>query len=214
MRDWSNITIEEYQHIYGIIVDKDINDEDEKFKLVCIVNQLEEDYVNSLSVSEYKGLKSTLNFLYDGKMEGKVEQYIKVGGNEYLLNLDVSKYHLGRYVDLPTFLTGEHALISNLHNVMASLCTRVKKDIFGRRKPVGKYGDDYNELSKEFLNMNFADCYHTAVFFWMVIRDLTKVTALSLVKEAMKSKAMTKSEIRRAFKVLENDGVGFIKQNY
>lgn len=214
MRDWSNITIEEYQHIYGIIVDESITDEDEKFKLVCILNKLEEDYVNALPVSKYKELKRTLNFLYEGKMEGKVEEYIKVGGKEYLLNLDVSRYHLGRYVDLTTFLTGEHALVSNLHNIMASLCTRVKKDFWGRKKPVGKYGDDYEELSKEFLKMNFADCYHTAIFFWNVIKDLTKVTALSSVKEVMKSKAMTKQEIRRAFKLLESDGVGFTKQNY
>ena len=214
MRDWSNITIEEYQHIYGIIVDKEITDEDEKFKLVCILNKLEEDYVNSLPISKYKELKRTLDFLYEGKMSGKVKEFLEVGGKEYLVNLDVSRYHLGRYVDLTTFLSGEHALVSNLHNVMASLCTEVKKDIFGRKKPIGKYGDDYEELSKAFLKMNFADCYHTAVFFWKVIRDLTKVTALSSVKEVLKNKAMTKAEIRRAFKVLKADGDGFIMPNY
>jgi hypothetical protein len=213
MRDWSNITIEEYQHIYGIIVDESIIDEDKNFKLVCILNKLEEDYVNALSVSEYKELKATINFLYDGKMSGKVEEFLKVGGKEYLVNLDVSAYHLGRYVDLTTFLSSEHALISNLHNIMASLCTRVKKDFWGRKKPVGKYGNDYEELSNAFLKMNFADCYHTAVFFWKVIRDLTKATALSSVKEVMKSKSMTKQEIRRAFNLLKADGDGFIMQN-
>jgi hypothetical protein len=214
MRDWSNITIEEYQHIYGIIVDENIADEDRDFKLVCLMNKLEEDYVNGLSISEYRKLRTNINFLTEGKMVGKVKEFLEVGGKEYLVNLDVSAYHLGRYVDLTTFLSTEHALVSNLHNIMASLCTRVKKDFWGRKKPIGKYGDDYDELSNAFLKMNFADCYHTAVFFWKVIRDLTKATALSSVKEILKSKAMTKQEIRRAFKVLKADGDGFIMQNF
>ena len=54
MKHWNNLTIEDYQHIYGIIVDENLNDFDKEVKLVALVNELTEEEVDNLPIDKFK----------------------------------------------------------------------------------------------------------------------------------------------------------------
>lgn len=214
MKHWNNITIEDYQLIYGIIADKTLLDEEKEIKLVGIINGMTDEQIEELTIAEFKDLKKSIQFLHDGKIQGKVKHYINVNGKEYAISLDAFKIRYGRYVDLTTFLSSDNGLVANLHLIMASLAVPVKKTWYGKRKEL-KYGDvPHSEVSEDMLKANFADCYHTAVFFWKVINGLTKATVVFSVKQLLREKKITKQKLRELLKPLKNDGDGFTMLNY
>lgn len=213
MKHWNNITIEDYQFIYGIIIDDNLTDFDKEVKLVAFINGLSEEEVDNLSIEKFKDLKGTMNFLHDGKIEGKVQSIIKANGREYALSLDAFKITYGQYVDLTSFMSADGGLFGNLHSVMASIARPVKKTWYGA-KVVEKYGSrDYNEVSGDMLQANFSDCYNTCVFFCKLMSDLIKNTIRYSVKDLLRTKKVTKEKLREMLKPLENDGDGFTTLN-
>ena len=213
MKHWNNITIEDYQFIYGIIIDENLTDFDKEVKLVAFINGLNEMEVDNLSIEAFKDLKGTMSFLHDGKIEGKVKNIIKANGREYALSLDAFKITYGQYVDLTSFMGADGGLFGNLHSVMASIARPMKRSWYGV-KVAQDYGSrDYNEVADDMLQANFADCYNTCVFFCKLINDLIKSTIRYSVKDLLRTKKVTKEKLREMLKPLENDGDGFIMQN-
>jgi hypothetical protein len=213
MKHWNNITIEDYQFIYGIIIDENLTDFDKEVKLVAFINGLNEEEVDNLSIEAFKDLKATMSFLHDGEIEGKVKNIIKANGKEYALSLDAFKITYGQYVDLTSFMSADGGLFGNLHSVMASIARPIKRNWYGA-KVVQSYGSrDYNEVADDMLKANFSDCYNTCVFFCKLMNDLIKSTIRYSIKELLKNKKITKHQLREMLKPLENDGVGYSKQN-
>ena len=213
MKHWNNITIEDYQFIYGIIIDENLTDFDKEVKLVAFINGLNEMEVDNLSIEAFKDLKGTMSFLHDGKIEGKVKNIIKANGREYALSLDAFKITYGQYVDLTSFMSADGGLFGNLHSVMASIARPVKKTWYGV-KVAQDYGSrDYNEVANDMLKANFSDCYNTCVFFCKLMNDLIKSTIRYSVKDLLRTKKVTKEKLREMLKPLQNDGDGFIMQN-
>ena len=174
MKHWNNITIEDYQFLYGIIIDENLTDFDKEVKLVAFINGLTEDEVDNLSIEKFKDLKETMSFLHDGKIEGKVQNIIKANGREYALSLDAFKITYGQYVDLTSFMSADGGLFGNLHSVMASIARPVKKTWYGV-KVAEDYGSrDYNEVADDMLKANFSDCYNTCVFFCKLFKKSMK----------------------------------------
>lgn len=190
-----------------------MNDFEKEVKLISIVNEIPENEVDQMNIDEFKKLKPTLEFLHSGKIEGKVKNYLKVNKNKYKISLDAFKLSYGQYVDITTFLSAENAVVENLHLIMASLCLPVEKNWLGKEK-VLKYGSvPHDRLSKEMLNANFADCYHTSVFFLKLINALIKAIGVYSVKEILKSEKITKQKLKEILKPLKNAGDGFIVQS-
>lgn len=213
MKHWNNLTIEDYQHIYGIIVDETLNDFDKEVKLVALVNELSEEEVDNLPIDKFKSMKDSLSFLHDGKIEGKLKGIIKANGTKYQMSLDAFKITYGQYVDLTSFMSGNGGLVGNLHLVMASLAMPVKRNWLGIPY-VDSYGSKpHNEVAEDMLKANFADCHNTCIFFCKLINDLTKVTVRYSVKEILKSKKVTKEKLREILKPLKQDGGGYTMPN-
>jgi hypothetical protein len=213
MKHWNNITIEEYQHIYGIIIDESLTDLDKEVKLIALVHQLTEEEVDNLTFENFKKMKESLEFLHNGKIEGKLKNRIKVNGNEYQLSLDAFKITYGQYVDLTSFMSGDGGLIGNLHLVLASLAMPVRRNWIGVRL-LGAYGSKpHNEVAEDMLKANFADCHHACVFFCKLITDLTKVTLSYSIKEILRERRATKKQIREILNRSKVDGDGFTMQN-
>jgi hypothetical protein len=213
MKHWNNLTIEDYQHIYGIIVDESLNDFDKEVKLVALVNELTEEEVDNLPIDKFKSMKDSLNFLNDGKIEGKLKSIIKANGNKYQISLDAFKITYGQYVDLTSFMGANGGLVGNLHLVMASLAMPVKRNWLGIPYVDGYGSKPHNEVADDMLKANFADCHNTCIFFCKLINDLTKVTVRYSVKEILKSKKVTKEKLREILKPLKQDGGGYIMPN-
>lgn len=213
MKHWNNITIEEYQHIYGIIIDENLTDLDKEVKLIALVHQLTEEEVDNLSFDSFKKMKDSLEFLHSGKIEGKLKNIIKVNGNEYQLSLDAFKITYGQYVDLTSFMSSDGGLIGNLHLILASLAMPVRKNWIGRRL-LGTYGSKpHNEVAEDMLKANFADCHHACIFFCKLIKDLTKATLSYSIKQILKEKKVTKEKLREILNHSKVDGDGFTMLN-
>jgi hypothetical protein len=213
MKHWNNITIEEYQHIYGIIIDENLTDLDKEVKLIALIHQLKEEEVDNLSFESFKKMKESLAFLHNGKIEGKLKNRIKVNGNEYQLSLDAFKITYGQYVDLTSFMSADGGLIGNLHLVLASLAMPVRKNWFGRRL-LGTYGSKpHNEVADDMLKANFADCHHACIFFCKLINDLTKATLSYSIKQILREKKATKQKLREILNRSKVDGGGYIMPN-
>lgn len=210
MKDWSNITIEDYQLIYSIIKDETLDAIDTDLKLIALVNGINED---DITRSVYKELRHTIQFLHDGKIPGSVKQVVKINGQLYVLELNANEHRFGRFVDSTTFMSEQDAMVTNLHLIMASLATPAKKTWYGKVVK-GKYSDiPHKKVAEDMLKLNFADCYHTAVFFYNLINALLPVTVRFSVKEILREKKATKEKLREILKPLKADGDGFTTLN-
>lgn len=213
MKNWNSITIEEYQLIYGIINDAKMIDFEKEVKLISIINEIPESELDAMSIDKFKALKPSLEFLHNGKIEGKLQPYMKVDKDKFKISLDAFRLTYGQYVDITTFLAGDNAVVENLHLIMASLALPVKKNWYGK-ETVLDYGQvPHDELAKKMLQSNFANSYHTSVFFLKLINALIKATGLYSVRKLMKEGRVTKEKMREILKPLRNAGDGFIMPN-
>lgn len=213
MKNWNTITIEDYQLIYGIINDSVLNDFEKEVKLISIVNELSEAEVDAMPIDEFKKLRHTLDFLHNGKIEGTLKPRLTINKVKYKMSLDAFKLSYGQYVDITTFMSGDNAMIENLHLIMASLSMVVKTNWYGKETVLPYGSKPHNEVSQDMLSCNFADCYHTSVFFLKLINDLIKAIGVYSVKQVLREKKVTKEKLREILKPLQNAGDGFIMQN-
>jgi hypothetical protein len=213
MKNWNTITIEDYQLIYGIINDTVMNDFEKEVKLISIVNEISESELDAMPIDSFKELKTSLEFLHNGKIEGKLQQYLKINKVKYQMSLDAFKLTYGQYVDLTTFISGDNAMVENLHLIMASLSIPVKKNWFGKETLLIYGSKSHSEISNDMLKCNFADCYHTSVFFLKLINDLIKATGVYSVRKLIRDKKVTKEKLREILKPLAKNGGGYIMPN-
>lgn len=213
MKNWNTITIEDYQLIYGIINDTNMNDFEKEVKLISIVNEIQDSEIDRMSLDDFKKLKSSLDFLHNGKIEGKLQQYLTINKTKYKMSLDAFKLSYGQYVDLTTFISGDNAMVENLHLIMASLSLPTRKTWLGKEVVLDYGSKPHNEISNEMLKCNFADCYHTSVFFLKLINDLIKAIGIYSVRKLIKDKKVTKEKLREILKPLKNDMGGYTMPN-
>ncbi len=213
MKNWNSITIEEYQLIYGIINDAKMIDFEKEVKLISIINEIPEAELDAMPIDKFKDLKHSLEFLHNGKIEGKLQPYMKVDKDKYKISLDAFRLTYGQYVDITTFLAGDNAVIENLHLIMASLALPVKTNWYGKETVLDYGQEPHDELSKKMLKSNFANSYHTSVFFLKLINALIKATGLYSVRKLMKEGRVTKEKLREILKPLKNAGGGYIMPN-
>lgn len=213
MKNWNNITIEEYQLIYGIINDSKMIDFEKEVKLISIINEIPEAELDAMPIDKFKELKGSLDFLHTGKIEGKLTPYITIGKDKFKMSLDAFKLTYGQYVDVTTFLNGESAVIENLHLIMASLALPVKRNWYGK-ETVLNYGEvAHNEIANKMLKSNFANCYHTSVFFLKLINALIKAIGVYSVRKLMRDGRLTKQKLKEILKPLNSGGGGFTMPN-
>lgn len=213
MKDWNSITIQDYQLIYGIINDANIGDFEKEVKLISIINEIPEAEIDAMSLDDFKKLKSSLDFLHTGTIEGKLQKYVKVNDNKYQMSLDAFKLTYGQYVDITTFMAGENAMVENLHLIMASLSLPVKTNWYGKETVLAYGSKEHNLIAQDMLSSNFANCYHTSVFFLKLINGLIKAIGVYSVKQILKDKRVTKAKLKEILKPLKNAGGGFTMPN-
>jgi hypothetical protein len=213
MKDWNNITIQDYQLIYGIINDANMDDFEKEVKLISIINEISEADIDAMPLDDFKKLKPSLDFLHTGTINGKLKKCVKVNGNKYQMSLDAFKLTYGQYVDITTFMSGENAMVENLHLIMASLSLPVKKTWYGKEIVLPYGSHDHKLIAEDMLKSNFANCYYTSVFFLKLINALIKAIGVYSVKQILREKRITKAKLREILKPLKNAGGGFTMPN-
>ena len=180
---WNELTVWQYQQIYPIVTkpEKDWTTLDVESKLVGILNNLTDTQVDSLSVSEFNKLRSTLSFL-DDKIEGKPVKYTEVNGKRYRFVYDVQQMKAARYIETKVFST---ELVSNLHKLAASMVMPQRKTWYGMWVDDKYDAAKHSEYADDLQASNFIHIYHSVVFFYQVYRNWIEVSQAYLVKEMM-----------------------------
>ena len=180
---WNELTVWQYQQIYPIVTkpEKDWTTLDVESKLVGILNNLTDTQVDSLSVSEFNKLRTTLSFL-DDKIEGKPVKYTKVNGKRYRFVYDVQQMKAARYIETKVFST---ELVSNLHKLAASMVMPQRKTWYGMWVDDKYDAAKHSEYADDLQASNFIHIYHSVVFFYQVYRNWIEVSQAYLVKEMM-----------------------------
>ncbi len=60
---WQNITIAQYQKVYQVTNDKDLDDLEKTIKLISIMYEISEDNVQELPVDKFNKLAKSITFL-------------------------------------------------------------------------------------------------------------------------------------------------------
>jgi len=180
---WNELTVWQYQQIYPIVTkpEKDWTTLDVESKLVGILNNLTDTQVDSLSVSEFNKLRSTLSFL-DDKIEGKPVKYTEVNGKRYRFVYDVQQMKAARYIETKVFST---ELVANLHKLAASMVMPQRKTWYGMWIDEKYDAAKHSEYAEDLQASNFIHIYHSVVFFYQVYRNWIEVSQGYLVKEMM-----------------------------
>ena len=180
---WNDLTVWQYQQIYPIVTkpEKDWTTLDVESKLVGILNNLTDTQVDSLSVSEFNKLRTTLSFL-DDKIEGKPVKYTEVNGKRYRFVYDVQQMKAARYIETKVFST---ELVSNLHKLAASMVMPQRKIWYGMWVDDKYDAAKHSEYADDLQASNFIHIYHSVVFFYQVYRNWIEVSQGYLVKEMM-----------------------------
>lgn len=186
---WKDITVEQYQGCAKILSDKEMSDPEKNINLVCLLLDMTEKQVKDLSLNEWRKKLKAISFLHDGEIPGKPEKYIKSNGKTYFVNYRVEKHRFGQYVEEITFAPN---YIENTHLLIASIVQPVK--VFAGFKRLGKNdSSNHEEIANDILKARFIDVYHTAVFFYQLLKNLMMDMEGYLVGQ-MISKGMKKEE--------------------
>lgn len=158
-RNWGNITIDEYQYLYGIINNDNYSDSHKELKCISKLFDLPEDYLLSIDFDKYQKLSESIQFLNDDSVPYVSRIELIVNGKEYNIVGDARNITFGQYVDVTTFMNYDGGVIGNIHLMLASLC---KSDI------------KHNDLADVFLQQNFFRSFGFMLGFLRSYDDLNK----------------------------------------
>jgi hypothetical protein len=140
MKHWNNITIDEYQYLYGIINNDSLSDKEKELRCISKLFDLPKHYLHSLSIDKYSELANSIQFLNDDAIPFVDKIELSINGKEYKIVNNAKDMTFGQYVDVTTFMEYDGGIIGNMNLILASLCD---SDI------------EHNKLSDIFLNQNF-----------------------------------------------------------
>lgn len=162
------ITIGKFQELYNISQMEGTEIEKSMLLVQCLTNKTE-DEVTAMADKKKKNLVDNINKAFqafNNKTEkSKPKSIIRLNGKWYRLNYNLAKtpMNAGKYVEIATF---SNDIISNMHRIMATMCTPVRLTYKGF---VNIYKElDHNKLSDEMLDYDFASAYQSCVFFYAV----------------------------------------------
>lgn len=198
--NWNKITVRQYQQMLPIIEDESFTDLDKLVKVICVLTGYSEDIVDSWpldKINEYRHL-----FEFDFKKEAR--KRVKVNGRHYRLNWQINKLPAARYIEAKTF-AGE-GMFKNLHKLMASC-------VIPQRRVLWMYFDkkykaaDHDKYADDMLDAPFPFVYNACVFFYLVLKGLTK-NILSYSVNELKG-MLTKEQVKILKESLEGITDGF-----
>jgi hypothetical protein len=217
---WKTLTVEQYQHIYSVMT-SDADDVTKQIRILSSLLNIPEHEVEAMPIDEFRNKCAKIAYLFTMKIPGKAKRYIKANGKLYKPQYKLNKFRFGQYVEVLSF-SGSY--IDDLHKLMASICDPVKRKWYGAVVPVKKNlfddkaeigtevgkndSNKHEEIANDLLQARFIDVYHTAVFFYRVLRGSIKIMKDSLVEEM--SQKMGRETANQLMTVLLNDMDGTI----
>jgi hypothetical protein len=187
---WDKINVFQYQQMLPVLKMEDTIQQDGR--LISILYNITENEVDNLSLVTYLKYKESLSFLKT-EITGKPVRYIKVNNKRYRCVYDIRNMPSGRYIESKVF---SKDFGNNLHNISASMVIPQKKNFFGFWKDDKWDASKHEEYATDLLEANFAQVYHSIVFFYHVYRNWMEVSKDYLIVKMMEA-GMSQSEARK-----------------
>lgn len=204
------LTIEKFQELYQIS-SMEMDDLDKSILLVQVLTGKSKDEVEALPLAKFNKLCLKITNAFEGlnkKMNAdKPKQIVKVNGNWYFLNYEITKKPMtaGRYVETATFSSD---IIGNLHKIMATMANPMEWTWKGLR--LKKYDAlDHERISNDMLQMDFSVAYHSALFFYALFSKSMKASS-TYFQSLSQKKEETKNLMEDLSRVMD----GFITANW
>ena len=208
MLSWKNITVQQFQDIYKLSENKDLQEMDRLEKIISVLFDKTERQIDEMSVKEFTALAKQCAFLMQtDNIPGKRVKYIRSGKTKYGIEYNPAKLKHRQYVEILHF--GDKP-IENMHLIMASLVQPVK---FGFWK--NNTAMMHEKIAADMLNAPVVHVYHAAVFFCKLYVNLIAAIKDYLVAEMTapnsQGKTMTKQEAEALVDISHNVMAGFIQ---
>jgi len=174
---WNKINVFQYQQMLPVLKIKDSIEQD--IKLISILYNITENEVDNLSVNEYHKYKNSLQFL-SKEISGKPVKYIKVKNKRYRCIYDIRNMPSGRYIESKVF---SKDFGNNLHKISASMVIPQKRNFIGIWKDDKWDASKHEQYANDLLEANFAEVYHSIVFFYHVYRNWMEVSKDYLIQK-------------------------------
>ena len=187
---WNKINVFQYQQMLPVLKMEDTIQQDGR--LISILYNITENEVDNLSLMTYLKYKDSLSFLRT-EITGKPVRYIKVNKKRYRCVYDVRNMPSGRYIESKVF---SKDFGNNLHKISASMVIPQKKNFFGFWVDDKWDASKHEEYALDLLEANFAEVYHSIVFFYQVYRNWMEVSKDYLIAKMMEA-GMNHSEAKK-----------------
>lgn len=185
------LTIEKFQELYQIS-GMEMDELDKSILLVQVLTGKSKYEVEAMPLAKFNKLCLKITTAFEGlnkKLNAdKPKQIVKVNGNWYFLNYEITKKPMtaGRYVETATFSSD---IIGNLHKIMATMANPMEWTWKGLR--IKKYDAlDHERISNDMLQMDFSVAYHSALFFYALFSKSMKASASYLQSQVGKEVPM------------------------
>lgn len=204
------LTIEKFQQLYQVSV-MEMDELDKSVLLVQVLTGKTQDEVEAMKIKKFNKLCSKIRKAFENlnvKMNAdKPKQIVRVNGNWYFLNYEITKkpMNAGRYVETATFGSN---IIENLHKIMATMANPMEWTWKGLR--IKKYdAADHERISNDMLQMDFSVAYHSALFFYAVFSKSMKASS-NYFQSLVENKTEMKQTLEDLSKVMD----GYITANW
>jgi len=187
---WDKINVFQYQQMLPVLKMEDTIQQDGR--LISILYNITENEVDNLSLVTYLKYKESLSFLKT-EITGKPVRFIKVKNKRYRCIYDIRNMPSGRYIESKVF---SNDFGNNLHKISASMVIPQNKNFFGLWKDDKWDASKHEEYATDLLEANFAQVYHSIVFFYHVYRNWMEVSKDYLIVKMMEA-GMNQSEARK-----------------
>jgi hypothetical protein len=161
-------------------------------RLISILYKITENEVDNLSLMTYLKYKDSLSFL-STEITGKPVRFIKVNKKRYRCVYDVRNMPSGRYIESKVF---SKDFGNNLHKISASMVIPQKRNFFGFWRDDKWDASKHEEYANDLLEANFAQVYHSIVFFYQVYRNWMEVSKDYLIQKMVQA-GMSNLEARK-----------------
>lgn len=195
-RKWDEVPIKIYKEITQI-VDGDGDETSKSVALIATLCGVPEEEIWNLSLPEVGSLSRQASWVWDFDFDkDKKPHKLRVAGEEYVVNYDVTKMSIAAYVDFQNYFKDKDRFMGAL------LTTFVL--------PKGhKYADDYDvaALAQKFEAEIPITTFNTLLYFF-VLTSLNSIRGMQIysdlmIKKLMKSKSLTKEEREKIAEIME-----------
>lgn len=199
------VSIQKFQELHRISM-LNIDELEKSTLLVQAITDKTMNEINDMKMSVFnkkcRDIKKAFDIFAIKMDEKKPKSIVKANGRWYHINYDLTKHpnNSAKYVELATF---SQDIISNLHKIMATMCTPMKWTLKGLK--IDDKKREHRDIAEDMLELDFNVAYHCGVFFYaLLMKSMEDFPNYSQLSQSQRI------EVMKVLTNLQNTLAGFI----